>query len=119
MSKEVLPFISNEVADLFAEFDGDSLADVLRLWDCDTQDWIDGTTMIFRFENDDLLVWNEMGALRASKGAFDTASSSPSAIPSLQLAEDKGTCLVWRPDLSFASYLGESNLSQSLLNVFA
>ena len=56
MSKEVLPFISNEVAESFAAFDDDVLAYVLRLWDCDAQDWSDDHMIVFRFENDDLLV---------------------------------------------------------------
>lgn len=47
MSNEVLPFISNEVVELFEEFDGDYLADVFRVWDCDAQDWLDGTTTVF------------------------------------------------------------------------
>ncbi len=119
MSNEVLPFISNEVSDLFTQFDDDILADVLRLWDCEAQDWLDGTTTVFRFENDDLLVWNETGGLRASKGAVDTATFDQSAIPGLHLPEDKGDCLAWRPDLSFASYLGESELGQTLLDTFA
>ncbi len=118
MSNEVVPFISNDVADLFAQFDGDILADVLRLWDCDAQDWIDGTTTVFRFENDDLLVWNEMGGLRARKGAVDTAAFNQSAIPELQTSQGKGDCLAWRPDFSFASYLGESELGQTLLDTF-
>ena len=45
MSNEVLPFISNEVVELFEEFDDDYLADVLRPWDCDAQDWLDHTTV--------------------------------------------------------------------------
>lgn len=118
MSNEVLPFINIEVSNLFAQFDGDILADVLRPWDCDEQDWLDGTTTVFRFENDDLLVWNEMGGLRASKGAVDAATFDRSAIPGLNLSEDNGNCLAWRPDLSFASYLGESKLSQLLLDTF-
>lgn len=119
MSKEILPYISNEVADLFAQFNSDTLADVLRLWDCVAQEWVDGTTTVFRFENDDLLVWNEMGRLRARKGAVDTASFDPSVTPSVQVAEDNGPCFAWRPDFSFNSYLGESKLSKSLLDVFA
>ena len=80
MSNEVLPFISNEVVELFEEFDDDYLADVLRPWDCDAQDWLDHTTTVFRFENDDLLVWNEMGRLKAMRGIVDTQSFDASLL---------------------------------------
>lgn len=119
MSNEVLPFVSNEVADMFAQFDDDILADVLRLWDCDAQEWFDVTTTVFRFERDDLLVWNEMGALRARIGAVDTSSLHATEVPSLHLAKEKDPCLAWRADNSYAAYLGESALSQTLLETFA
>lgn len=86
MSNEVLPFISNEIVELFEEFDDDFLADVFRVWDCDTQDWYDGTTTVFRFEGDDLLVWNEMGGLKAMRGAVDTQVFSLGSI--LDVAEE-------------------------------
>lgn len=110
--------MSNEVAELFAEFDEDILADVLRLWDCDAQDWFDGTTMVLRFESDDLLVWNELGRLGACKGAVDTSTFDKGAIPALQLTEDKEICLTWRPDSAYAMLLGESALTQTLLEMF-
>lgn len=114
MSNEVLPFISNGVAELFAQFDGDILADVLRLWDCDAQDWLDGTTTVFRFENDDLLVWNFMGGLKAKRGAVDTQSFQLGSL--IGVTEDN--CVAWRPDPSFADLIGRATLSATLLESF-
>lgn len=119
MSNEVLPFVSNEVADMFAQFDDDTLADVLRLWDCDAQEWLDGTTTVFRFERDDLLVWSETGALRARKGAVDTSALHAAELPFFQFAKEKDPCLAWRADNSYAAYLGESALSKTLLEMLA
>ena len=114
MSNEILPFISNEVVELFKEFDGDYLADVLRVWDCDKQDWLDGATTFFRFESDDLLVWNVIGCLRAKRGAVDAQS--------FQLAEligvNEESCIVWRSDLSFSGCIGRTSLSATLLDSF-
>jgi len=114
MSNEVLSFISNEVVALFEEFDGDYLADVFRVWDCDAQDWYDGTTTVFRFEGDDLLAWNEMGGLRAKRGAVDTQLFDDSIIaPGV-----KGACLAWRIDASFEDLIGRTALSTVLLESF-
>ena len=114
MSNEVLPFISNEVVELFEGFDGDCLADVLRVWDCDNQDWFDGTTTVFRFESDDLLVWNVMGGLRAKRGAVDTQTFQLSDL--IGIAEDR--CIAWRPDSSFTDLIGRAALSATLLESF-
>lgn len=115
MSNEVLAFISSEVVELFEEFDGDYLADVLRAWDCDKQDWLDGTTTVFRFESDDLLVWNVMGGLRAKRGAVDTQSFQQGSL--IGVAEDR--CVAWRPDSSYAYLIGRTALSAVLLESFA
>lgn len=114
MSNEVLPFISNEVVELFEEFDGDYLADVFRVWDCDAQDWLDGTTTVFRFESDDLLVWNEMGGLKAMRGAVDTQSLGNS----ICALEGTEACLAWRVDASFGGLIGRAALSATLLQSF-
>lgn len=114
MSNEALPFISNEVKELFEGFDGDYLADVLRVWDCDNQDWFDSTTTVFRFESDDLLVWNVMGGLRAERGAVDTQSFQLGSL--IGVTED--FCVAWRSDPSFADLIGRAALSTTLLESF-
>ena len=114
MSNEALPFISNEVVELFEEFDGDCLADVLRVWDCDNQGWLDGTTTVFRFESDDLLVWNVMGGLRAERGAVDTQTFQLGSL--IGVVEE--SCVAWRPDSSFGGLIGRAALSATLLESF-
>jgi hypothetical protein len=115
MSNEVLPFISNEVVELFEGFDNDYLADVLRVWDCDNQEWFDGAATVFRFESDDLLVWNIMGGLRVKRGAVDTQSFQQKSL--IGVAEDR--CVAWRPDSSFGDLIGRAALSATLLESFA
>lgn len=114
MCNEVLPCIGNEVVELFEEFDGDCLADVLRVWDCDNQEWLDGTTTVFRFESDDLLVWNVIGGLRAKRGAVDTQSFQLGSL--IGVAEN--SCVAWRPDSLFAELIGRAALSATLLESF-
>ena len=114
MSNEVLPFVSNEVVKLFEGFDGDYLADVLRVWDCDNQEWFDGTTTIFRFESDDLLVWNDIGALRAQRGAVDTSAFRLGGL----VGADRDSCIIWRHDAAFSNEIGRTALSAVLLEAF-
>lgn len=94
---------------MFAEFDEDILADVLRLWDCDAQDWSYDRKIVFRFENDNLLVWNELGELKARRGPVDTAAKPQ---------HEEEACLSWRPDTSFGAYIGRAELSSALLETF-
>ena len=117
MSNEVLPFISNEVANLCAEFDDDFLAEVFRIWDCDTQCWLHNSPILLRFENDDLLIWIEKGRLAANRGSVNTANamlfiSDPDGINAADV------CLTWRVDHSWDYLAGETHLSWILLNSF-
>lgn len=115
MSNEALPSIGSDIAVLIKGLDDEFLADVPRLWDCDAQDWFGESVIVFRFENEDLLVWRDDGKLHAHKGAVDTASFDPSILPMLHLVDSRETCLVWRPDPSCADCLGERALSRILL----
>lgn len=114
MSNEAQLFISNEVVELFEEIDDDCLADVLRVWDCDNQEWLDGTTTVFRLETDDLLVWNAMGSPRAERGAVDTQAFQHAALNGA--SED--SCLARRSDPPFSDYIGKTALSATLLEFF-
>lgn len=114
MSNEVLSFINNEVVELFEEFDNDRLADVFRIWNCDSQDWADGAVAVFRFESDDLLVWNVMGGLRARRGPVDTQTFQLATL----VGSSEDNCLVWRSDPSFTELIGRATLSATLLDSF-
>ena len=101
--------IPDDVRTAFMAFDDDYLADVFRVWNCDTQNWFDSTTTVFRFENDDLLVWCEMGCLKAKRGAAVTQNT---------VEAQSESCLVWMSDPTFADLFGEKGLSSDLLGHF-
>ena len=96
----------DDVRTAFAAFDDDYLADVFRVWNCDTQNWFDSTTTVFRFENDDLLVWCELDCLKAKQGAVGTQTA---------IEADSEDCLIWISDQTFADLFGEKALSSTLL----
>lgn len=118
MSNEVLTYIPNNVVELFEAFDKDYLADVLRIWDCDAQDWFDPFTTVFRFESDDLLVWNDGGSLRCRQGAVDTNNINCLALDVLSRTEMVDNCLCWLPDAFFRSHIGKKRESHNLLETF-
>ena len=108
--------IPNETIKLFKEFDQDYLADVLSIWDCDTQNWFGSCITVFRFENDDLLIWNEIGSLKAKKGPVDTSKLDYSCFQELRKAFFKRACLCWRANSIFGNYLGKTGLELKLLD---
>lgn len=109
MTEETAITIPDDVRAAFMAFDNDYLADVFRVWNCDTQNWLDSTTAIFRFENDDLFVWCEMGYLKAKQGAMVTKNA---------IEIESESCLVWISDPTFADLFGEKGLSSDLLGHF-
>lgn len=106
MTEETTMAIPDDVRAALMEFDDDYLADVFRVWNCDTQNWYDSTTFIFRFENDDILVWCEMGCLKAKQGAMITQNA---------IEAESESCLVWMSDPTFSNLFGERDLSSTLL----
>lgn len=115
MGNETLFFVSSEVADLFNGLAENSLADVLRVWDCDSNTWYDSFAAVFRFENDDLLVWYEHGSLQAKKGAIDTRELNPSFSEALTKALASGVCLSWRLDSDYSDLIGMEDLGSELV----
>lgn len=109
MIEEAAITITDDVRDAFKAFDDDYLADVFRVWNCDTQNWLDSTTAIFRFENDDLFVWCEMGYLKAKQGAMVTQNA---------IEIESESCLIWMSDPTFSDLFGERDLSSTLLEHF-
>lgn len=109
MTKATVITIPDDVHAALRVFDDDYLADVFRVWNCDTQNWFDSTTAIFRFEKDDLLVWCEMGCLRAKQGAVVTQNI---------IEAESESCLIWMSDPTFSDLFGERNLSSTLLDYF-
>lgn len=101
--------IPDDVRAAIMAFDDDYLADVFRVWNCDTQNWFDRTTAIFRFENDDLLVWREMGCLKVKQGAVATQNA---------IEAQSESCLIWMSDPTFTDLFGKKGLSSDLLGHF-
>lgn len=110
MTEETTIAIPDDVRAALMAFDDDYLADVFRVWNCDTQNWFDSTTAIFRFEKDDLLVWCEMGSLRAKQGAVLTQNI---------IEAESESCLIWMTDPNFSDLFGERDLSSTLLEHFS
>lgn len=109
MTKETAITIPDDVRDALMAFDDDYLADVMRPWDCYSQDWFDNTTTIFRFENDDLLVWCEVDCLKAKQGAVVTQNT---------IETESESCLIWMSDPTFSDLFGVKGLSSALLERF-
>ncbi len=108
MNNEALSYDSNEIAEAFRSFGGDYLADVLRVWDCYKQDWADDTTYIFRFENDDLLIWKESGLLHCERGAVDTTEVNEEVLARIAAESNIDLCLCWRSDAICLSLTGNT-----------
>ncbi len=89
-------------------FDG-ILADVLRIWDCEAQDWVNESPILFRFECEDLLVWKEGDATRCERGAMSINESASCILRKVASEGESDPCLCWRHDLSFANHIGRSN----------
>lgn len=106
MTEDTAIPIPDDVCTAFMAFDDDYLADVFRVWNCETQNWFDSTTAIFRFENDDLLVWCEVGCLKAKQGAVATQNT---------IEAESEDCLIWMSDPAFSDLFGEKALSSTLL----
>lgn len=115
MSNEALSYISNEVAALFEEFEDDYLVDVFRVWDCDAQNWYGVCPIVFRFEQDDILVWRESSAFVAQIGPVDTSSAEESLSPLLELSILGEKCLSWKLDNEFAGLAGSKGIIPELL----
>lgn len=115
MIEETAITITDDVRAAFMAFDDDYLADVLRLWDCDRKCWRDPYMIVFRFESEDVMVWNESGTLRHCTGAVDTSASAGTLPKAVMTGIDGDSCLCWLRDTRFDSYIGSAGASSDLL----
>lgn len=104
-----------QTTDLFDLFKNDCLADVLRVWDCYSQDWHDTSITLFRFENDDVLVWDEKGLIQATSGPIDTNAVNINQLRIEDTLDDDHLCLCWRCVPEFSSFIGQSDCTAELL----
>lgn len=109
MNNAISPYAGKEVSEMLDRFNSDTLADVLRVWDCNSQAWFDNQMIVFRFEMNDLLIWNEKGILRSQCGAVDTQVFESDIV-----TDESSACLVWRADPQFSSLIGKATLSATL-----
>ena len=70
------------------------------------------------FESNDLLVWNESGALKARKGSVPTDQFDKEAFPFSVENADILDCLSWIPDKSYSELIGRAAISAALLESF-
>ena len=110
--------IPDDVRDAFMAFEDDYLADVLRLWDCDLKCWHDPCMIVFRFENDDVLLWSEKGFLKSKRGAIDTEVVDSEQCQ-LTLDPNNNNCLAWITDHRFSHLLGRKSKAKKLLRLLA
>lgn len=100
-----------------AQLKQDCLADVFRLWDCFEQGWITEHVFLFRFESDNLLIWEEEETFQALKGPVSTTEVF---VPrGLQIESfDSQSCLCWRFDDSWNEKIGSMITVSDLLSCF-
>ena len=111
MSNETLPFIDNESEVLFEELDKDCLADVFRIWDCDEKEWHDAYPIVFRFENNDLLLSSVEGSVAITAGIVDTADPESAA-----REIDGNRCLCWQRDCTWSRFIGRTGVLRLILD---
>ncbi len=116
MNEKALIFIPDDIFVAIKAFDNDYLAEVLRLWNCDLGDWHDPCTMIFRFESNDILVWNEQSFLRGKVGAVVESNLETSTPDAIKASIETDTCLCWLHDRSYNKLIGSTNVCNYLLD---
>lgn len=116
MSHEVLIHIPDEMFDAIHDFDDDYLADVLRLWDCYKQDWCDCKLILCRFESDDLLIYENTGALCFIRGPVDTehVDVSFTRAVGVNMAD---ACLTWCRNAAYKELIGRENAGSDLIDL--
>lgn len=118
MTEEIAIAIPDDVRAAFMALDGDYLADVLRLWDCDLKCWFDPCMIVFRFESDDVFLWSENGSLKSRRGAIDTGAIDAEQYQ-LTLDPNNRNCLSWITDHGFSHLLGRKSRTKKLLRLLA
>ena len=117
MTEETAITIPDDVRAAFVTFDDDYLADVLRLWNCDLKCWYEPCMIVLRFENDDVLIWQEANTMRCQKGAVDTTIIGSDISENTEEIVDEDACLCWIGDTIYSRFIGTSGRILELLDV--
>lgn len=111
--------IPDETLAVFEKFEQDYLADVFRIWDCYAQDWADPFITVFRFENDDVLVWCDEEGPKCECGPIDMSGYSETiqCLKNRSASEEK--CICWLRDDGFNAFIGQHIFARDLLEMLA
>lgn len=74
----------------------DYLADVLMVWDCYEQCWVDDAPIILRFENADVAIAQTEESGNYGVSHLETGGSKLLLDSISDKADPEGTCLCWR-----------------------
>lgn len=102
----------NKLIEAIREFDDDYLADVFRPWDCYSQNWHDVKVILFRFENNDLLVHVDNIGIYYEIGSVDT-NDFKAAVNCSDTNED--CCLCWQRTSGYQDLVGTKSAGCNLL----
>lgn len=119
MTEETAMTIPDDARAAFMAFDDDYLADVLRLWDCDLKRWHDPCMIVFRFEHEDIMVWNENGTIKYRLGSVDTNSTERALLSMVNASVVRDTCLCWLRDDRCAANVGATGTAAFCLTMIA
>ena len=119
MTEELAIAIPDDVRAAFMAHDDDYLADVLRLWDCDLKCWHDPCMIVFRFENNDIIVWRAGETIKCQIGAVDTTTARSCFSESADAGVDRDACICWISDANYSRFIGVPGNARGLLKRFA
>lgn len=109
--------IPDDVRAALMACDDDYLADVLRLWDCDLKCWHEPCMIVFRFEHEDIMVWNENGTIKYRLGSVDTNSTESALLNMVNASVVRDTCLCWLRDDRCAANVGATGTAAFCLTM--
>lgn len=117
MSNEILIAIPEKTRSSFSDYEGTYLAEVFSLWDCYAQRWLDGSTMVYRYENQDLLTWLTDEGLQVRCGAVDTTNVDPTILELIGKGDAGDICVCWRSGERYRNLVGEHVNANEILGM--
>lgn len=103
------------IAEAAREFDSNYLANVLRSCDCYSQDWHDSTTILLRFENNDLLIFEDELGMNYTIGSVNTNKFEELIASSMSTSQETATCICWRNAGEYQNLIGTREAGRMLL----
>lgn len=99
---------SGDVAADLELLPGETLVEILRIWDCDEQCWAASLPIVIRMEVDDLTIWTDSSnRLCTYLGSVRTELSVLASRPGATTNPDKpNPTICWLPDRGYKSFSG-------------